>query len=449
MKMKVDLRELCDHALRISEAEQTEVFSIRATMKNYYIDDGKIIIGTDNTWIGVGIKSVIKKRIGYFSRTIHKKREVESIVQKSFEIAKISPPDEKFSSLPSPEPVSGSIEKVYDESTAQADPREIVENLTVFLDSTQREGVKVMSGFLRITEFEFVVKNSLGVDFSHQGTLVYLFATAKKETGEGIIKRFSTSLSGIDYQKAGEDLFERTKLASNARAFKGVKEVDAIIAPMEVAGILSVIPTAASGELINRGASPWINKLGQEVASKDLTVIDDGRLPGGLKSALADDEGVPTTRKAIIEKGILKNYLFDTYNAGITGTKSTGNGFRRGTTSIENAHTRPVSCAASNVIVQPGSKDIQGLVSETDEGVLIYKFAYPHVDPISGNFGLEVRNAVLIRNGSPETAVKHAILAGNIYTALKHIDGLGKQQYFIGSFLVPYIKFSKLQLIGS
>jgi len=307
----------------------------------------------------------------------------------------------------------------------------------------------VMSGFLRITEFEFVVKNSLGVDFSHQGTLVYLFATAKKETGEGIIKRFSTSLSGIDYQKAGEDLFERTKLASNARAFKGVKEVDAIIAPMEVAGILSVIPTAASGELINRGASPWINKLGQEVASKDLTVIDDGRLPGGLKSALADDEGVPTTRKAIIEKGILKNYLFDTYNAGITGTKSTGNGFRRGTTSIENAHTRPVSCAASNVIVQPGSKDIQDLVSETDEGVLIYKFAYPHVDPISGNFGLEVRNAVLIRNGSPETAVKHAILAGNIYTALKHIDGLGKQQYFIGSFLVPYIKFSKLQLIGS
>ncbi|MHA1617343.1 MAG: TldD/PmbA family protein [Candidatus Njordarchaeales archaeon] len=446
--MGIDLHELSDYALEISKADQTEVFSIKATMRNYYIDDGVVTIGTDNTWVGVGVKSIIKKKIGYFSKTIHKKREVEGIVEKSLEIAKTSPSDEKFTSLPSPEKISGNVEGVYDENTAQADPGEIVENLVTFLESAQREGVKVMNGFLRISVFEFVVKNSLGVDFSHKGTLVYLFATAKKEMGEGIIKRFSTSLKGINYQEAGEDLFERTKLASSARAFKGVKEVDAIIAPMEAAGILSVIPTAASGELINRRASPWINKLGQEIASKDLTVIDDGRLPGGLRSALADDEGVPTTKKPIIESGILKNYLFDTYNAGIAGTKSTGNGFRRGVTSIEDAHTRPVSCEASNVIIQAGNKDLQDLISETDEGVLIYKFAYPQVDPISGNFGLEVRNAVLIENGSAETAIKHAILAGNIYTALRNISGLGKQQYFIENFLVPYIRFSKLQLVG-
>ena len=211
---------------------------------------------------------------------------------------------------------------------------------------------------------------------------------------------------------------------------------------------MRVVTIATSGEYVNRRMSPWIGKLDQEVASQSLTIIDDGRLKGGLRSALADDEGVPTTRKYIIERGVLKNYLFDSYNANISGVESTGNGFRRGITSVEDAHTRITSCSSSNIIIEPGEKDLDSLISEIDRGVLIYKFAYPQADPITGNFGLEVRNAVLIEDGSLTIGIKHALLTGNMYEALRNISGIGKKQYKYENYLIPYMRFSGLQLIG-
>lgn len=444
----LDVHEICERSIKVSNADQTEAFCINARMRNFYVENGEIKLVTDNSWVGLGVKTIVDKRIGYYGSTIKDEKDIEKIVKNSIDIAKVSPIDPNFKSLPEPREISGSIDGVYDTNLSFLEVTDVTERIDELINVAQEKEVRVMTGLLRLTEYKFNVMNSLGIDFQHQGTMVYLHFTGKKEKGEGIVKRFSTMLDKIDFGEVGNELRDKTLLASEAKSFSGKEELEVIIDPMELPGLLNVITIATNGEYINRKMSPWIGKLGEKVASENLTVIDDGRVREGLLSALADDEGVPTSRKLILEKGILKNYLFDSYNAGIYGTESTGNGLRRGTTSIENIHLSPTRCGALNVIIETGNKSFDDLISEMDKGLLIYKFAYPYADPITGNFGLEVRNAALVEHGSITISIKHAILAGNMYKALNNVTGLGRKRYNVLNYKTPYIRFGSLELVG-
>ena len=443
--------DICRKIIELGErkgADQVEGFVINGRMLNAYWEAGSGGTITDNQWVGVGVKIVIGKKVGYSSGIYRGDESLENIVSRGIKIARMSPPDEKFESLPEPRSIGGSVEDVFDEDTANVEPENLWEYVKEIVNSSERDGVKVMRGLIRANIFEFHVMNSLGVNFSHKATNVFVHFLAKKGMGEGVIKRYSTSLSNIDWKGAGIELYENTMLASKAKPFKGSMKLDAIIEPMELAGMLTAVLAAVNGENINRRRSPWINKIGEKVASEKLTIVDDGRMRGGIRSALADDEGVPTTRKPIIERGVLKTYLYDYYNARIAEVEPTGNGFRRSARTIEDIHEHPAGAAPSNIEITPGEKSIDDIISSTECGVLIKKFAAPYVDFITGNFGLEIRNAVLIENGERKEPIKHALLVGNIYKAINNIVDIGREQKMIGTILLPAIRFSELQIIG-
>jgi len=447
----MDLQEICEKTLKKVEesgADQAEVFVIKARMINTYVETGKIQMITNNSWVGLGIKMVIDKRVGYIAGLISSPNEIEELIKEGISITKISPRDEKFESLPEPKQISGVIEGVFDENILELGADEFAGLAKRITNNAERNDVKVMNGLIRATVFEFNVENSLGIDFTHKGSTIFVHFSAKKMLGEGIIKKYATCIDRIDWDAAGQELMEKTLLSADAISFKGKETMEVIIEPMELEGMLSDILMAASGENVNRNRSPWINKIGEKVASDSLTIVDNGRMPYGLRSALADDEGVPTTVKPIIERGVLKNYYYDHYNAVIAGIESTGNGFRRGIRTLEDAHLGPSSCVPSNIEVISGSKNLDQLIGEMDRGILIKKFAYPTVDFLSGNFGLEIRSAVLIENGEEKAPVKHALLVGNMYEALKNITGIAKEQEIIEYFKLPAIRFGNLQVVG-
>ena len=444
----VKLNEIIiDHAEK-SGAQQVEAFTIDVKMINAYVEGGKMNVITNNEWIGIGIRTVIDKRVSFVSGIYNKEEDIENLIRTGIKLAKLSPKDEKFKSLPEPRQITGNIEDVYDEELEYLEPSTLWEYSNEIIMNAEKNGVRVMNGLIRVNIFKFNVMNSLGVDFSHKGTTVFIHFSAKKDTGEGVIKKYATSLKEIAWDAIGKELLDKTLISARARPYHGKSELEVIIDPMELQGLLRGALQAANGENINRKRSPWIGKLNQKIASEDLTIIDDGRMRGGLRSALADDEGVPTTSKPIIEKGILKNYYYDHYNAGIANTEPTGNGFRRGISSIENAHTTIPRCTLSNVKVLPSNKSLDDLVTEVDKGVIIKKFAYPEVDFITGNFGLEVRSAVLVENGSIGDSIKHALLVGNIYEALNNISGIGRELFKVENFVLPYIRFRGIQLVG-
>ncbi len=446
----VQLWDICNKSLSICEkkVDQAEVFVINARMINLYVGGGTRDIITDNRWIGIGIKTVIDKHVGYVSGIFKDYDEVEKMVDLGVKISRRPPKDEKFESLPEPKKVTGHVDRVYDRNIEELEPQEIKRYAEGIFISSEKDGVKVMSGLIRFNIFEFHIMNSLGVDFHHKGTNIFVHFTAKKRMGEGIIKKYATMIEDIDWEKAGIELYEKTIEASSTKPFKGMLNIETIIEPMELAGMLTAILGATNGENINKKRSPWIGKIGEKVASESLSIIDDGRMSGGLRSALADDEGVPTTRKPIIEKGILRSYYYDYYNSRIANTEPTGNGFRRGIRTQENTHRHPASTAVSNIEILPGKKTLDEIIEDTEKGIIIRKVAAPYVDFITGNFALEIRNATLIENGKKTQPIKHALLIGNIYEAIRNIEQIAKQQEKIGIITLPAIKFKNLQIVG-
>jgi len=434
-------------------ASQAEAFILDSHIRSVYIEDGAPRLADDKLERGLGLKACIRKRIGFSSGVISNVRSAEEIVNEALSIAKTTKEDSDFHSFPSGGEVSGEIKDVFCEETAGITTEEIVAGAMIAVRAAEKnEGVKVPLGLLRLAKYSLHVSNSLGVRFHHRGTMIFLHFTAKatqgEKVGEGVEKVWSTKISSIDFESIGNSIAEKALKTLEADAFRRELKGTAVINPVETAGLLNSVKFATSSEQVNKGRSPWSKKIGTKVASQEFTVIDDGTYPGGIKSAVADDEGVKTTKKPIISNGILRSYIYDSYNANIMGVKATGNGFRRGTRSIEGAFASPVNCAYSNMTIKPGNKSREEIISQIDKGVLVERFASPEVNPITGGFGCEVRNATFIEGGQLTKHVKHALLTGNMYEHLKNVVGVGNDVKIVGDIILPTIAFSGATLIG-
>lgn len=448
----LDLETINKRALEIGKKEnvsQIEAFAIKGRMRNVYVENSDIHIATENTWIGLGIKSIVGKKVGFMSGIVSGENDIERIVKESVSLARISPEDKNFKSLPSvtEKPISSNVG--FDKESLNMPMENLVSFANEIVNAAEKDDVKVMNGLLRVNDYKFQISNSLGVNGSHQGTFIFVHFLAKKDMSEGVEKAYSARFKDLNPDKIGESLYRKTMLVLNSKSFKGSKKVSAIINPVELEGLISsTINIAISGENVNKKRSPWINKLGEKVASENLTILDNPLLPEGPRSAPIDDEGVITKKKAIIEKGVLKTFIFDSYNGLIADAELTGNGFRRGTRSIEGAHKTVALCAPSNLEVVTTNKSLDDLVNETKFGILIEKFAAPSADGFTGNFGLEIRSGILIENGELTQPIKHALLVGNFYEGLRKISGIANESQLIENVKTPAIKFEDFQIVG-
>jgi PmbA protein len=450
------IESLASAALKKAEkigASQAEAFTMRTHGRSVYVESSKPRVAEDKLETGLGLKICLGKRIGYSSGTVNETKDVEEVVKEAFAIAKTNEEDPYFKSFPTATKLSGKIQNAYSESTAHIGLDDMVHNAMVAVKSAENtKNVRVPLGLIRIADYELQLVNSLGVDFNHKASMVFSYFKSKASVGdnagEGIEKEWSTDISRIDFEGMGKSIAEKAIATMQAESFKGKSELTAIIVPTELEGFFMPIMLATSAEQVNKRRSPWANQLGNKVADDKLTIHDDGRYPGGIRSALADDEGVETSRKAIVEKGRLSAFIYDSYNAGISNVRATGNGFRRGTRSMEGAFARPAACSYANMVVTPGNKKLSELIASIGKGVLIEGFASPEVNQYTGGFGCEVRDATLIEGGQMTKHVRHALLTGNIFEALKNIHDVTSETKIVENTVLPSMAFSNVTLIG-
>jgi PmbA protein len=460
----MDLMTTNEKILNMAEkkgATQAEVFGIIVKTSGIYIDDDIAKIGTSQTELGFGLKFIMDKKIGYTSSTLTFE-STDDFVSRAGSIASVSNPNPKFESLPSPKKVSGNPERFYDKQTAQVDSDYLTERAMMVVENAVADNVTVPNGTLRASSVDFCVMNSLGVDARSKSTMVYGYFTAKSEksdsVGEGIQRCWSRDITEIEFDKIGEKLKEQALNVLRAKSFKETwTDIVAVITPNQGAELIDcIIRDAASGENVNKKSSPWTDKVGDVVASEYLTITDNGLSKEGLLSALVDDEGMPMQKTPVIENGILRSYLNDTYNAAQMGIESTGNGMRRGARETHGAFVTPVGCRTTTLEITPSSKSVDDIIGEIDKGVLIEHFAWPLVDSNSGTFSNEVRNAQLIENGELTGQIKHALLVGNLYESLKgelriannlELNGISYPGSN-GSVVIPTLAFPGTELVG-
>jgi PmbA protein len=192
---------------------------------------------------------------------------------------------------------------------------------------------------------------------------------------------------------------------------------------------------------IHKGRSMMKGRLGELVASSVITLLDDARLPRRMGSAVFDGEGVPTGRTVLIESGVAKNYLYNLQYASKDGVTSTGSA-SRGLGSLPDVGT-------SNLVLSPGLKSRESLVSEVSNGFLVYEFMGLHtLDPISGDFSLGAKG-VRITGGELGEPVAGVTIAGNLLDLMKRITAVGSDLEFFGAVAAPTVMVEDVSVAGS
>ncbi len=172
------------------------------------------------------------------------------------------------------------------------------------------------------------------------------------------------------------------------------------------------------GDFDRKGTSVFSEKLGQRVAAKGITVIDDGTIKERRGSLTVDDEGSPTTRTVLIEDGILTGYLMDRQNARLMGMQPTGNGRRQ-------SYSHPVLPRMTNTFMLAGPDNPDDIIASLDRGIYAVNFGGGQVDITSGKFVFTTSEAYYVENGKIQYPVKGATLIGAGHEVLQKVSMIG------------------------
>jgi PmbA protein len=168
-------------------------------------------------------------------------------------------------------------------------------------------------------------------------------------------------------------------------------------------------------------------------------------LEGGLQTWKFDGEGVPSQKTLVVEKGVLKHFLYDSYTANKDGVESTGNAFRGGIA----PYTFTPFLEATNFTFTQGNRSPENLIEEIDDGLLVCGVQGAHSsNPESGEFSVVATPAWKIEKGNVDYAVKGAMLAGTIFDVLKSVSALGNNTRKIGQLVAPWIRVENVKVIG-
>ena len=249
---------------------------------------------------------------------------------------------------------------------------------------------------------------------------------------DGMVQTGYEAAGGV----SGWEILDNVSLEDMARqaASRAVNLLSAVPAP---AGRMPVVMHAEAGgtmvheacghgleaDLVQKGLSVYKDKLGEQVAISELSVIDDATLKGKYGSFRFDDEGSPAQRTVLIDKGLLKSFLNDRLTASKDGAELTGNGRR------ESYQSKPIP-RMSNTFIAPGGDDPEEIIASTAQGLLVKKMGGGQVNTTNGDFVFEVQEGYIIENGQIKVPVRGATLTGNGPQALLDIDRVGRDLGF-------------------
>ncbi len=326
-------------------------------------------------------------------------------------------------------------ELVYPDQVSMSEKVALLQKLDRFCwaSDTRVSQVKVLYGDVVQS---IAVANSLGELIEDERVRTKLVVQVIASDQDGQIQSGYDAMGG----SVGFELFREAdpfSVAKNA-VHRALLMLEAKLAP---AGKMVVIMSSEAGgtmvheacghgleaDLVEKGLSVYAGKIGQQVASPLVTVVDDGTMIGKYGTTQYDDEGVPCQKNVLIEHGILKAYMTDRLTAEKMNIPLTGNGRR------ESYKHKPVT-RMTNTYIAPGQDDPAEMIREIKRGFFAKKMGGGQVNTVNGDFVFEVSEGYLIENGKVTTPVKGATLTGNGPEVLKMIDRVGQDLgYSIGT----------------
>ena len=280
------------------------------------------------------------------------------------------------------------------------------------------------------------IANTAGLEASEAGSVFTYFALATAKEGD-LVSNFdfqfdaSRFVSGIDVEPITRRACENalgSLGAGKGKSFNGT----VVLSPNAALDLLiGLVLFQINAKNCLKGMSRWKDALGRQVAAPSLTIVDDGRLNGGVASSSFDREGVPHRRLSLIEAGTLAAHMHNSYTSDALSTKNTGHG-------SGSARSLP-GIGPTNLSILAGEGTKEELIADVKEGLFVARFS-GNTNPISGDFSGVAKAAYLIENGRLSRPVAGTLIAGNAFDALKGVSGISKERERIYNFTLPYIR---------
>jgi len=396
---------------------------------------------------GAGVRILIGKKTGASSTSDLSPEGIAHLVKSAIELADVTNED-PHAGLPEREEL-GTISG--DLRLSSPDVPQLETELKI--ETARRAEEAALSTDPRIS-------NSEGASFdSHTGR--HIFANSRGFAGE--YRTSYCSLSVVPVAREGESM-ERDYWETLARGFAGLEapekvgriaaqralrrlnpvkvetqKAPVVFEPRVARSLVGEIFDAVHGMSVYRHQSFLAGKLGEKVASETVTVIDDGTIPGLFGTSPFDDEGVPSRRTVVIERGVLKSYLLNCYAARKLGMKTTGNASRGLTGNAGIGH--------GNLFMEKGTATPEQIIGGIRNGFYVTQVAGFGVNIVTGDYS-QGASGLWIRDGELAFAVSEVTIAANLKDMLLGLEAIGNDLEFRGSVAAPTLKVGEMTIGG-
>ncbi len=396
---------------------------------------------------GAGLRVLLGKQVGSSYTSDLSMEGIRKLVESALAIAAISSED-PLAGLPDHSELgslAGDLQLYSDDIASVETPRRIQQAL-----ETEEAA---FSTDARITNSEGasfdayvgqrVFANSRGFIGSYRVSSCSLSAAPVAREGESMERDswFSSARSHAQLESPaaiGRRAAERSIRRLGARKIS-TQKAPIVFDPLTARRLIGNIFEAVDGDEIYRNSSFLACKLGERVASENVTIIDDGTLPGLFGTSPFDDEGVPSRRTVVIERGVLKNYLLNTYTARKLGMRTTGNAARGITGNAYVGH--------GNLFLERGDRSPEEIVRGIRRGLYVTQLIGQGVNIVTGDYSRGAAG-MWIENGEFAYPVSEITIASNLQRMLMEIESVGSDLEFRGSVASPTLMIGEMTISG-
>ncbi len=412
---------------RAAGAEFVEVFVEDVQRRSVNLDDQRIENLTSSRDRGVGIRAIVGERVGFaHTSDLAVASLLDAVCTAAAAAVGVADPHpgEPIPPHQSP-PVSPPI---VEQPPAAVDAGRKVALVRAADVEARRIDPAISQVSVRYAESRrrIQIANSDGVRTGDDQTRT-LFSVSAVATGDLGQQTGSETVGN----SIGFELFDRhdvERLAARA-ATRAITKLRARPAP---SGTMTVVIGPGSGgvlfheacghgleaDLVKKGASAFAGKIGQKVASDLVTLVDDGTMADEWGRCAVDDEGQPAARNVLIEKGVLKSYMWDGLRSRAEGRRSSGNGRRQ-------SYRHIPMVRMTNTYLAPGEQTPEEIIAGVDHGVYVARLGGGQVNTASGDFVFGMTEAYMIEDGRLTDPIREGQLIGNGPSALRMIDAVG------------------------
>ncbi len=429
-------------------ATEAEVIALETTEFSVEVRLGEVETLQESASRGLGLRVIYEGRQASASTSDIQPQSIEKLIADAVEMARFTSIDEA-AILPAREELAHEIPdnlELYDKAIEELPTEQKIVMAQAAEAAARSFDPRIINSegaACSTTLGRMLLVTSSGFAGEYRGTNCGLMTAPIAREGEQMqIAGWGDSQRWLNKLDAPEEIgriaAERAIRKLGARKVP-TQEVPIIFDAVAAGELLSSFFEAISGESVFRRASFLVGKLNEKIAAENLTIIDDGRIPGAIGSRPFDSEGLPTRQTAVVENGVLRSYLLNSYTARKLGLHSTANA-KRGLTGAPGV-------GISNFYIAAGKQTPDEMIASVKNGFYVTDMIGFGFNPVTGDYSRGASGR-WIENGQLTYPVEEVTIAGNFRDMLRGIEMIGNDLRFRGSLAAPTLKINKMMVSG-